>query len=923
MDTAQRGQSGQSDEALKRGDFLRILDRNGAPEHVKRHCLAVGDVAVNICTALIEAGFSGLDADAVRIAGYLHDITRAGKDHDVKGAELLRSIDFAEERLPESKQSLAADIIARHMKLIFPEKLDDMDEAAVVSLADRIVKEDAYVGYEARMGDLLNRYGGIPEVAARVNENMPRAQALIAQIEACTGKTIDDIATGGRVNPGPLLALVERPGRYIGGELNCVIKEWNETKFRFCFAFPDLYEIGMSYTGMQILYGLLNSRPDALCERAFAPAADMEKLLAGRGIPLFSLENRMPLRRFDMVGFTLQYELCYTNVVRMLGLAGIPLFSSERAEDDPIIIAGGPCCGNAEPVAPFFDLICVGDGEEALPALADAFLAWGNGREGKSREGFLRLCSKIPGVYAPSFYQPVYGAEKGLATGAAAVPVFSHYIKKYDDLPDRISRAVVADLETAFFPVKPLVSHIESVHDRVSVEIMRGCYRKCRFCQAGYACDGVRKRSPETVKRLLFEGLANTGYDEATLLSLSTGDYPGVEALVTELMDELSSADAVLSMPSLRLDSLKEDTLRKIAAYKRSGLTFAPEAGTQRLRDLIGKQITEDDLKHALEICLPLGFQKFKFYFMIGLPGETYEDIDGIAELARLVARHAKTLGAERGERYNFSLSVSVSNFVPKPGTPFERMKGDSEDELLAKVMYLKDAVRKVKGVGFKYHDTRMSRIEMLLAKGDRRISGVVRLAAERGAGFDGWREHFSYENWLKAFEDAGLPAEDLYSGGSFVENRDNSIGDDNILWSSIIQSSINNPHAPKADLQTQPLPWSLIGSGKAYDCISLDDANDHKNPDAAPTAHGNDIAHDPDAAPAAPCDDTVVHKATDAVPAASSQKTPDDDAAPAAHGNDIAHDPIAAPAAPSDDAVVHKAPEAATAAPDAEEVTE
>jgi len=408
------------------------------------------------------------------------------------------------------------------------------------------------------------------------------------------------------------------------------------------------------------------------------------------------------------------------------------------------------------------------------------------------RTAFLRLCSKIEGVYAPGFYKPVYTRAEKTA--------FSHYEKLYEDLPDIVGRAAVADLETAFFPVKPLVSHIESVHDRVSVEIMRGCYRKCRFCQASYACAGVRKRSPGRIKELVFDGLANTGYDEVTLLSLSTGDYPGVEELVTELMDELSAADATLSMPSLRLDSLKAGTLEKIAAYKRSGLTFAPEAGTQRLRDHIGKQLSEDDILRALGICLPLGFSKFKFYFMIGLPGETYEDIEGIAKLAGRAVLYAKELGAERGEKYRFNLSVSVSNFVPKPGTPFEREEGDSEEGLLAKIRFLKDAVRGVKGVGFKYHDTRMSRIEMLLAKGDRRLAEVVALAAQNGEGFDSWREHFSYENWLAAFAEAGLPDEDLYAGAP-AEG----------LYAG----------APTEGLyagQERPLPWSLIGPGKTIE---------------------------------------------------------------------------------------------------------
>jgi len=748
--------------------YLRILEAHEAPEHVKRHCVAVGEASVRICDALQKAGVDGLDADAVRTAGFLHDIARAGRDHDTEGAKLLSGLDFSPYgiEISETTRAIVVDIITRHMSLGFPDDISGLDSAIVVSLADRTIKEDIYVGYQARMEDLVIRYADIPEVLERVNANMGPTLSLIAGIEELTGKSFREIVSEGRVETDPLLRLVERPGRYIGGEIGSVRKEWNEAAFRFCFAFPDLYEIGMSYTGMQILYGLLNDRPGILCERVFAPDEDMAKLLSERGFPLFSLENRMPLRRFDMIGFTLQYELSYTNVVKMLLQADIPLYAAERGTNDPIVIAGGPCCANAEPVAPFFDLVCVGDGEEALTALADTFI-----KNTGCRADFLLAASDIPGVYAPAFYEPVYSDS-----------VFSRFDKKHDFLPDKVRRAYIEDLEKAFFPISPVVSHIESVHDRISVEIMRGCYRKCRFCQAGYSCAGVRKRSPERIKELIFSGLSNTGYDEATLLSLSTGDYPGIETLVTELMDELSAADAVLSMPSLRLDSLKEETLKKIAEYKRSGLTFAPEAGTQRLRDFIGKQITEEDIIKTLDICLALGFSKFKFYFMIGLPGEEYEDLDGIAALAAALMRHAKSFFASRGEKYRFNLSVSVSNFVPKPGTPFERVRGNNEEELFAKVHYLKEAVRKVKGAGFKYHDTRMSRVEMLLAKGDRRVSEVVRLAAERCAGFDSWREHFDYENWLKAFKDAGLPAEDLY------------------------------------DDETRPLPWSMIDNGKMYE---------------------------------------------------------------------------------------------------------
>jgi len=724
---------------MTREDCLKILEAYGAPEHVKRHCLGVGDAAREIGFALSEAGFrkaadvggGPLDTDVIMTAGYLHDIARAGKDHDLVGAEIVTPIDAA-----------AGDVVARHMKLIFPEDPARITEADIVSLADRTVREDHYVGYEARMADLLRRYADQPEVVARVHKNMDLALRLIAWIEDFCGRDFQQIATGGAVRIEPLLERVERPGRYIGGEIGSVRKDWHADAVRFCFAFPDLYEIGMSYTGFQILYGLLNAQPGALCERVFAPAQDMEKALLEGDAPLFSLESRQPVRVFDVIGFTLQYELSYTNVVRMLLLARVPLYTSMRGEADPFVIAGGPCCANPEPMAPFFDLFCVGDGEDTLLALCEKLRLWKAEKAAGGnvvRADFLKAAAEIEGVYVPSL------------ADAGKQPV--------------VRRAVVEDLENAFFPARPVVPHIESVHDRAAVEIMRGCYRSCRFCQAGFACAKVRRRSPEKIKALLKEALANTGYDEVSLLSLSTGDYPGIERLVTDLMQELAPMDVSLSLPSLRLDSLKAETLEKIAEYKRTSLTFAPEAGTQRLRDVLHKQITEEDLMRVLEIALPLGFQKFKFYFMIGLPTETQEDLDGIAGLACAAIAKAKALGAEHGVKYNFHLTVSVSNFVPKPGTPFERERGCGEAELLEKIYYLKEAVRRAKGANFRYHDTRMSHIEMLLAKGDRSAAAVIERAARDGAGFDSWREYFDYENWLRAFEACGVPAEDRYTG--------------------------------------------------------------------------------------------------------------------------------------------------------------
>ncbi|MDR1816025.1 MAG: HD domain-containing protein, partial [Clostridiales Family XIII bacterium] len=519
---------------MTKTELAQFLEAQGAPEHVKRHCLAAGDVAVNVAAALTAAGFvkadgAPLDMDVVRTAAYLHDVARAGKDHDVVGAEIVRPLNEA-----------AGEAVRRHMKLIFPEKIADVTEAEIVSLGDRTVREDRYVGYEARMDDLLMRYGDVPEVVARVRKNMDLALGLIAQIEETCGRPFAEIAAGGTVDVAPLLRRVERPGRYIGGEVGAAQKDWNEPDaVRFCFAFPDLYEIGMSYTGLQILYGLLNAADGVLCERTFAPALDMQALMKEEGVPLFSLETRHAVRDFDLVGFTLQYELCYTNVIRMLDLAGIPVHAAERGEGDPVVVCGGPCCANPLPMAPFADLFVIGDGEEVAVRLCEAF------RASERRDDFLRRAAEMDGVILSKAILP---DSRGVGRQDAAPTV--------EDGGTIVMRAVVADLDAAFFPVRPVVPHIEAVHERAAVEIMRGCYRACRFCQAGHACAGVRRRSPEKIKELLLAQLAHTGYDEASLLSLSTGDYPGIEGLVTELMDVLAPMDVALSLPSLRLDSL-------------------------------------------------------------------------------------------------------------------------------------------------------------------------------------------------------------------------------------------------------------------------------------------------------------------------------------------------------------------------------
>lgn len=539
-----------------------------------------------------------------------------------------------------------------------------------------------------------------------------------------------------------LLQSVQKPARYAGGELNSVMKDKSKVALRYAFCFPDTYEIGMSHLGMKILYGVANAREDTWCEQVFAPADDMEALMRANGEPLFALESGDPIKDFDMIGFTMQYELSYTNILNMLDLAGVPLRAGDRKSLTPIVAFGGPCACNPEPVAEFADIIFLGEGEETTNTVLDLLKECKE--SGKSKQEFLEAAMHIQGIYVPSFYEDSYNPD---GTLCALTPTHG--------APERVKKSIVSDMNKCYYPDSFVVPFIDIVHDRAVEEIFRGCIRGCRFCQAGFIYRPIREKSVETINRQSKALIDSTGYDELSLCSLSTSDHSCVNEMLTSLIDWTVRDKINLSLPSLRVDNFSDELVDKLSKVRRSGLTFAPEAGTQRMRDVINKNVTEEEVLRTCTKAFAGGWTSVKLYFMMGLPTETMEDIAGIAQLAgKVVDAYYNTPEHKKG--CAVSVSVSCASFIPKPFTPFQWEPEDTMTSLKAKQAHLLESVPSRK-IRVSYHETPTSLLEGVLARGDRRLSKVLLRAFELGCKFDSWDDHFNFDAWMQAFEECGL----------------------------------------------------------------------------------------------------------------------------------------------------------------------
>ena len=544
-----------------------------------------------------------------------------------------------------------------------------------------------------------------------------------------------------------ILLKVEKPARYLGNEVNAVNKDFDRSEITFCMCFPDVYEVGMSHLGIQILYDMFNRRSDTYCDRVYSPWMDLDRVMREEGIPLFAVESQEPVRHFDFLGITLQYEMCYTNVLQILDLSGIPLRSENRGIEDPFVIGGGPCTYNPEPIAAFFDLFYLGEGETQYDLLMDLYREWKN--SGADRRAFLLKAASVPGIYVPSLYDVGYNEDGTIA----------FMRPNTEGVPATVRKEVVLDMSSAVYPEAPLVPHIRAIQDRVVLEIQRGCIRGCRFCQAGMVYRPVRERSPERLKNLAVTMLRNTGHDEISLSSLSSSDYSRLPELVDFLIDECSKRRINISLPSLRIDAFSLDVMAKIQDVKKSSLTFAPEAGTQRLRNVINKGLSEQAILDGAAMAFKAGWTNVKLYFMLGLPTETEEDMKGIPELAEKIAEEYYSI--PKSERFGkCQIVMSTSFFVPKPATPFQWAVMYQPEEYLGRARIVNHTMKEQhnqKSLRYNWHEAYVTVLEGVLARGDRKIADVIETAYHMGAISDAWSEYFHYETWQKAFEKCGV----------------------------------------------------------------------------------------------------------------------------------------------------------------------